>query len=90
MEPPSSEPIETGPTPAATLAPEPPLDPPEDRSSAGSHGVRHSRVSRFTVRGLLLNSGVLLLAKTIAPAARSRATNTASWGGTKSSKSFDP
>ena len=49
VDPPPSLAIVSGVSPAATVAAEPPLDPPLVRSR--SQGLRHSAVSRFTVRG---------------------------------------
>src|ERR1700683_3401745 len=57
IDPPESEPIDTGPRPAATLTADPPLDPPEERSKDGSHGVRHSRATRLSERRFMPNSG---------------------------------
>src|ERR671938_2029765 len=68
-EPPLSEPVAIGASPAASAAPEPPLDPPGDQSSA--HGFRVGPNSRFAVNPSISNSGTLVLPTTIAPAARS-------------------
>ncbi len=82
IEPPPSLASATGVRPAATVAAEPPLDPPGLRPR--SQGLRHSGSSRLTVRGNSANSGRLVLPMMTAPAARSRATCTASSSGTKS------
>src|SRR5919108_1794410 len=75
-EPPPSDPVAMGASPAARAAPEPPLDPPGDQSSA--HGFRVGPKRRFAVNPSVSNSGTLVLPTTIAPAARSRETTSPS------------
>ena len=55
-----------------------------------SHGLRVAPKTELTVLGPNANSGVLVLPITMAPAARSRSTTSASASGTWSSKSFEP
>ncbi len=62
--------------PAAMAAADPPLDPPGVRS--GFHGLRLTPKTRFFVRPVKPNSGVLVLPTMIAPAAFNRATCTES------------
>jgi len=85
IEPPSSEPIEIGTSPAATPAPDPPLDAPQVRDR--SHGFPHSLDTRFTDRPQEENSGRLALPNNMPPAAFMRSTATASRVGTNVSKS---
>ena len=70
MDPPPSVPIDTGPSPAATATPEPPLDPPATR--AVSHGFTASSATRLIARPYSPNSGVFVFPTMIAPAARAR------------------
>jgi hypothetical protein len=74
--------------PVARAAAEPPLEPPAER--VRSHGLRVAPNTSLTVFGPKANSGVLVLPITIAPAARSRSTTSASASGTWSAKSFEP
>src|ERR1700722_12954016 len=74
IEPPVSEPIDRSKTPAATRAAEPPDEPPEVRD--GSRGVRVSPISGGAKPAAYSRHWVV--AKTSAPAARSRATRVAS------------
>ena len=74
--------------PVASAAAEPPLEPPAVR--ARSHGLRVAPNTALTVLGPNANSGVLVLPSTMAPAARSRWTTSASSSGTWSSKSLEP
>ena len=67
MDPPVSEPMAAAQRPAATAAPEPPLDPDGTRSSA--HGLRTGGVTLPHA-----NSCVRVLPISTAPARRSRAT----------------
>src|SRR3954454_13796771 len=71
IEPPASVPTASGQTPANTAAPLPPLLPPGVRSR--SHGLRLTPVSGESVAPFQPNSGVVVLPKNNAPAARSRA-----------------
>src|SRR5262245_35449923 len=82
IEPPSSVPTASGPRPAATATPAPPLEPPQ--VWAGDHGFGVAPRSGLSVTPLCAYSGVVVLPTTIAPAARRRATTTASASGTKS------
>ena len=84
IEPPVSEPSETGARPAATATAEPPLDPPGMRSSA--HGLRVTPSAEFSVDEPIANSSQLVLPRTIAPAASRRSTAVAVKGGTKRSR----
>ena len=74
--------------PVARAAADPPLDPPAVR--ARFHGLRVAPKTALTVLGPKANSGVLVLPMTMAPAARSRSTTSASSSGTWSSKSLEP
>src|SRR5438045_8494238 len=88
MEPPPSEPIAMGPSPAATAAPAPPLEPAEVRSR--SQGLRVGPNSRLSVGDFQPNSEVLVLPSTIAPASLSRAAIGASSCGTWCSYTREP
>ena len=79
-EPPRSEPWAMGPMPVASATPAPPLEPPQ--VSAGSHGFRVAPKTALNVLPPAPNSGVFVLAKTMAPAALSRSTTSASSFGT--------
>lgn len=70
IEPPVSVAVAIGAIPAATAAPEPPLEPPGDQS--GAQGLRVTPNRRFPVKPSQANSGVFVLPTGIAPAARSR------------------
>src|SRR3990172_4760516 len=87
-EPPPSEPSASGPTPLATAAAPPPLEPPG--VSAGSQGLRVTPKSGFSVTALWPNSDVFVLPRTPAPAARRRATGSASSAGTCSANRREP
>ena len=80
MEPPPSVPTASGPRPAATAAPAPPLEPPGVR--AGFHGLRVMPKSGLSVTALWPNSGVVVLPTMMAPAPLSRSTQTESSSGT--------
>src|SRR3954467_3798726 len=82
VEPPPSVATASGASPLATATAAPPLEPPLDRSRLQALRVRPNRGE--SVRHLVPNSGVVVLPMRIAPAARSRATATASWSGTLS------
>ena len=88
IEPPPSVPSASGPTPAATAAPAPPLEPPG--VSAGFHGLRVMPKSGLSVTPLWPNSGVVVLPRMMAPAPLRRSTETASSSGTWSAKSREP
>ena len=81
MEPSVSVPSATSASPAATAAPEPPLEPPGMR--AGSHGLPVRPKCGFSVVIPHANSWVLVLPITSAPAARSAATTGASRSGSR-------
>ncbi len=80
MEPPPSVPTASGPRPAATAAPAPPLEPPG--VSAGFHGLRVMPRSGLSVTALWPNSGVVVLPTMMAPAPLRRSTHTESSSGT--------
>src|SRR5215510_10201496 len=79
MEPPVSEPRARGTIRAATAAADPPLDPPGVRSSA--HGFFVGPNAEFSVDEPIANSSQLVLPTMTAPAASSRSTTAASYGG---------
>ncbi len=88
IEQPKSVPWAIGSMPAATAAAEPPDEPAGLR--AGFHGLRVGPNSALLVLAPQANSGVLVLARTIAPAALRRRTASASSVGTKSLYSGEP
>src|SRR3954463_4459548 len=75
-EPPPADDVASGTNPAASAAALPPLDPPGDRS--GFHGLRVAPYTSLLVTAVWPNAGVLLRPRTMAPAARRRATTTSS------------
>src|SRR5438046_371982 len=75
-EPPPSVPMASGPSPAATAAPAPPDDPPGVRATF--QGLRVMPFRGESVTPLWPYSELVLWAKTMAPASRSRATAGAS------------
>src|SRR5918998_185816 len=79
MEPPVSLPRPTAANPAATAAALPPLDPPATRD--GSCGLRVTPNAEFSVLDPMANSSRFVLPTSTAPAARSRSTTVASYGG---------
>src|SRR5262249_61033269 len=79
-DPPRSVPSAIGHMPAARAAAEPPLEPPAVR--ARFQGLRVAPKTALTVLGPKANSGVFVLPSTMAPAARSRSTTSASTFGT--------
>src|SRR6185295_17666007 len=87
-EPPVSVPNEPAASPPATAAAEPPDEPPGTR--ARSHGLRVSWNAECSVDEPIANSSMLVLPRITAPAALSRATIVASYGGTKFSRIFEP
>src|SRR5437660_10825161 len=87
MEPPVSDPRESGAYPAAAAAAEPPLDPPGTRD--GSRGLRVGPNAEFSVDEPMANSSRLVLATGTAPAARTRSTTVAVYGGHQPSRIFD-
>ena len=76
IEPAPSEPNAAPTSPAATAAAEPPLDPPGVCPS--DHGLRVVPNASVSVNGCAVSSGTCVLPMTIAPAARSRRTTSAS------------
>ena len=82
MDPPPSVPMARGPSPAATAALAPPLEPPGVRSRF--HGLRVIPKSKLWVAPIQPKVGVLVLPSWIAPAARRRSTIGASSVGTLS------
>src|SRR5437763_15369982 len=80
IEPPVSEPSAAGAIRAATAAADPPLEPPGVRS--GAHGLRVGPNAEFSVDEPIANSSQLVFPMTTAPAASSRATTVALYGGT--------
>jgi hypothetical protein len=85
---PKSVPWASGSMPDATAAAEPPDDPAGD--SAGFQGLRVAPNTALTVLAPVANSGVLVLASRMAPAALRRRTTSASSPGTNSAWSGDP
>jgi len=77
-----------GPSPAATAAAAPPLDPPGVKSVF--QGLRVTPKTRLSVTPFQPNSGVFVRPMTIIPAARSRRTAGQSTSVTFFSKSFEP
>src|SRR3981189_363573 len=79
-EPPKSVPCAIGTMPVATATADPPDEP--AGLSAGFHGLRVAPNSALTVLAPAANSGALVLPRTVAPAALSRRTASASSVGT--------
>src|SRR5262245_20550255 len=88
IEPAPSEPRASGPSPAATAAAPPPVDPPGVRER--SQGLRDSPNSGLSVEPRQANSGRLVRPTKIAPAARRPATPGASSGATKFAMRREP
>ena len=87
--PPPSEVVAIGTNPAASAAADPPLEPPGEQSVF--HGLRVAPKTRLAVNGAWPNAGVLVRPRTIAPAARSRATASSSLSsGSASTNIADP
>ena len=80
IEQPKSVPCAIGTMPVATATAEPPDEP--AGLNAGFHGLRVAPNSALLVLAPQANSGVLVLARTMAPAALSRRTTSASSAGT--------
>ena len=76
IEQPKSVPCASGSMPVATATAEPPDEP--AGLSSGFHGLRVAPNTALTVLAPVANSGVLVLASTMAPAAFSRRTTSAS------------
>ncbi|MNY25791.1 hypothetical protein D3C86_1595970 [compost metagenome] len=87
-EPPVSEPVQTGRKSAASAAAEPPDDPPALRFGLNGLPVAPHTTLRELAPAPI--SGTLVLAVTMAPAARSRATSTLSCAGTLPRYSGEP
>src|SRR5687768_14135092 len=87
IDPPVSEPRANGAKPAATAAALPPLDPPGTRD--GSWGLRVGPKAEFSVDEPMANSSRLVLPTTMAPAATTRSTTVASYGGRHPSRIRD-
>src|SRR5205085_5910550 len=88
IEPPVSEPKAATEVPAATLAAEPPLEPPGTRVK--SRGLRTGPYAEFSFEEPIANSSQLSLPRMTAPADSKRATAVQSYGGMKFSSIFDP
>src|ERR1700745_3023121 len=86
IEPPVSEPSASGANPAATAAAEPPLEPPGTRDT--SCGLRVGPNAEFSVDDPIANSSRFVLPTITAPAARSRVTTGASYGGGRPSETL--
>ena len=80
IDPPVSDPSASGTIRAATAAADPPLEPPGVRS--GAHGLRVGPNAEFSVDDPIANSSQLVLPTMTAPAAMSRSTAVALYGGT--------
>src|SRR6187455_1831889 len=87
IEPPVSDPSASGAIPAATATADPPLDPPGMRSTA--QGLRVGPKAEFSVDEPIANSSRLVLATATAPAARTRSTTVAVYGGRQPSRMRD-
>ena len=88
-DPPPSVAVAIGTRPAASAAPEPPLEPPG--VCARSHGLRVTPSSRLSVKPSVANSGRLVLPTITAPARRSSAgTTSSSPAGGASTSSREP
>ena len=88
MEPPMSEPVASVALPQARAAPEPPDEPPTAYS--GFQGLRVTPHRRECVKPAQLNSGVVVRACTMPPAARTRCATTAVSSAIRSLVSRDP
>src|SRR5215213_11630423 len=84
IDPPVSDPRARGANPAATAAALPPLEPPGTR--VGSWGLRVGPNAEFSVDEPMANSSMFVLPTMTAPAARSRVTTVASYGGRQPSR----
>src|SRR4051794_25923835 len=87
MDPPVSDPNPREAKPAATAAALPPLEPPGTRDA--SCGLRVGPKAEFSVDEPMANSSRFVLPTMTAPAARSRSTTVASYGGHQPSRIFD-
>ncbi len=88
IEPPVSEPIDSGASYAASAAALPPPEPPGIRSV--SHGLRVGPYAEYSVEEPMANSSMFVLPSITVPAARSRSTMVESYGGRQPSRIFDP
>ena len=88
IEPPVSVPSEIGTPPAATVAAEPPEEPPGTRSR--SHGLRVGPNAECSVEEPIANSSMLALPTKTASCSRRRATTVQSMIGTKRSSIREP
>src|SRR5438132_7388241 len=88
IDPAPSLPCASGPIPAATAAPAPPLDAPDVRSSR--HGLRVGGPSKLSHMSLCPHDGVFVLPTITAPAARRRPATAPSKSGTLCSKNLVP
>src|SRR3954465_11769266 len=88
IEPPVSVPMASGASKAATAAAEPPPDPPGVRARA--QGLRVGPYAECSVEDPMANSSMLVLPRIGRPAALSRATTVASYGGTQPPRILDP
>src|SRR5687768_16970186 len=84
IEPPVSDPSAKGAKPAATAAALPPLDPPGTRPV--SWGLRVGPNAEFSVDEPMANSSRFVLPTVTAPAATTRSTTVASYGGRQPSR----
>src|SRR5688572_20232680 len=87
IEPPVSEPSPSGAKPAATATALPPEEPPG--TFVGSCGFFEGPKAEFSVELPMANSSRLVLPMAMAPAAVSRSTTVASYGGFQPSRVFD-
>ena len=88
IEPPVSVPMASGASNAATAAAEPPPEPPGIRSR--SQGLCVGPYAECSVEEPIANSSMLVLPRIGMPAARSRVTTVASYGGTQPSRIREP
>jgi len=88
IEPPMSEPVASVAVPAASAAADPPLEPPGEYLVF--HGLRVTPQSLDQVIGAQQNSGVVVLACTMAPASMMRWTKAVVCSATTSRRGSDP
>src|SRR5437899_3601787 len=89
-EPPVSVPIAHGANPAATATPEPLLDPPGVRATAGSHGFQGVPLCWLVPQPPIANSTVCVLPITISPAAIRRCARVAVTADRRSRQTIEP
>ena len=87
IDPPVSDPSASGAKPAATAAAEPPLEPPGTRFT--SCGFRVAPNAEFSVDDPIANSSRFVLPIAIPPAARTRSTTVAVYGGSQPLRIFE-